>query len=160
MDQGVLLTSLETDFPSVRRALAEAPSLSSRQPWAELILSGRKRVELRRRTEPYRGWVWLHTGQTVEEPECARFGLGELFKGGFVGAFQLRDIVAFDAERWEEWRPMHLDRGRYHPDFFGWVIGKTARLQMPVVAPGSLGLFPIEASLRERLLAQKFVGES
>jgi hypothetical protein len=74
------------------------------------------------------------------------------FTGGFVGAFLLRDIVDLDVELWEAWRLAHLDAGPPSPNTFGWVIGSVVRLDKPVTASGSLGLYRPEASTRELLL--------
>jgi hypothetical protein len=139
MDQGLRLNQTVTDFGELRRLLAEAPCLSIRQPWAELILLERKKVELRQWSTRHLGWTWLHTGRTVDEVACSRFEMPSLFTGGFVGAFRLRDVVSLDVERWESWRSAHLDAGRCQPNFFGWVIGQVARLSRPVGASGSQG---------------------
>lgn len=136
----------------VARSLSKAPALSVRQPWAELILQRRKRVELRSWFTYRRGWIWLHTGIKTDGDGLARLGQMELFTGGFVGAFFLRDVVVLDEERWEQWRASHLSRGPCPPDCFGWVIGATARLQAPVPARGSMGLFEIDPSLIDQLL--------
>ena len=71
-------------------------ALSIRQPWAELILSGRKTLELRTWITDYRGPLWLHTGK-AEDPELDRlFGLSDLPRGAFVGRFDLTDVAPVD----------------------------------------------------------------
>ncbi|WP_074447849.1 ASCH domain-containing protein [Bradyrhizobium yuanmingense] len=148
-----------SDFGEVRRLLADAPCLSIRQPWAELILLERKKVELRQWSTQHRGWVWLHTGKTFDEASYSRFGFTSLFTGGFVGAFRLRDVVPLDGERWDVWRSTHLDLGDCPANVFGWVITNPLRLEKPTAAPGSRGLYRPDAELATRLLAQPFVGE-
>jgi hypothetical protein len=160
MDQGLRLNQPMTDFGELRRLLTDAPCLSIRQPWAELILIERKKVELRRWSTRHRGWTWLHTGRTVDETTCSRFGMSSFFTGGFVGAFRLRDVVGLDVERWEVWRPAHLDAGPYQPNFFGWVIGHVLRLERPVIASGNQGLYRADASTFKQLLSEKFLGEN
>lgn len=159
MDQGLRLNQPATDFGELRRLLADAPCLSIRQPWAELIFLERKKVELRQWSTRHRGWTWLHTGRTVEEAACSRFGMSSLFTGGFVGAFRLRDVVGLDVERWEVWGPAHLDAGPYQPNF-GWVIGQVLRLRRPVTALGSRGLYRADASTVKQLLNEPFLGET
>lgn len=144
--------SMDKTPDDLAELLAKAPALSVRQPWAELILQRRKRVELRSWSTHRRGWIWLHTGIKTDGDALARLGPTELFTGGFVGAFYLRDVVVLDKERWEQWRGSHLDRGPCSPDFFGWVIGATARLTTPVPARGSMGLFEVDPSLIDQLL--------
>jgi hypothetical protein len=147
------------DFVELRRLLVDAPCLSIRQPWAELILLGRKKVELRRWSTRHRGWTWLHTGRSVDEAACGRFGMSSLFIGGYVGAFRLRDVVDLDRERWEAWRPAHLDDGAHPPDVFGWVVDNVVRLQSPLEGPGSQGLYRPDARIAGRLLEARFMGE-
>jgi len=147
------------DFGEARRLLADAPCLSIRQPWAELILLERKKVELRQWSTQHRGWIWLHTGKTFDEANYGRFGFTSLFTGGFVGAFRLRDVVPLDRERWDMWRSTHLDLGDCPANVFGWVITSPLRLEKPMAAPGSRGLYRPDAELATRLLAQPFVGE-
>jgi hypothetical protein len=99
-------------------------------------------------------------GRTVDETACNRFAMSSLFTGGFVGAFYLRDIVDLDVERWEVWRSTHLDDGPYQSNSFGWVIGQVVRLQRPVVASGTRGLYRVEASTSKQLLKERFFGET
>jgi ASCH domain len=160
MDQGLRLNQTVTDFGELRRLLADAPCLSVRQPWADLILLERKKVELRRWSTRHRGWTWLHTGRSVDETACSFFGVSRFFTGGFVGAFRLRDVVGLNIERWEAWRPAHLDAGPYQSNLFGWVIGQVVRLRRPLVASGSRGLYRAEASTLKLLLDEQFLGET
>ncbi|MBR1004338.1 MULTISPECIES: ASCH domain-containing protein [Bradyrhizobium] len=149
-----------TNFDELRQLLSDAPCLSVRQPWAELILLQRKKVELRTWSTRHRGWIWLHTGKSVNETACNEFGLSSLFTGGFIGAFRLRDVVALDVERWEAWRPAHLDPGPYQPNYFGWVVSQVVRLQQPMASSGSRNLYYVEASTLKELLGMPFVGEA
>jgi hypothetical protein len=160
MERDVSLSGDPSDYAALRRALADAPALSVRQPWAELILLGRKTVELRKWTTRYRGWIWLHTGRSPVAAAQDHFSLPNLFLGGFVGAFQLRDIVSLDHERWEHWRSLHMDPGTLQPELFGWMINGFARLVTPVPAPGSLGLFAVAPQCLGELLGGRFVGEA
>lgn len=148
-----------TDFGELRRLLADAPCLSIRQPWAELVLLERKKVELRQWSTRHRGWTWLHTGRNIDEAAADRFGMPSLFTGGFVGAFRLRDVVGLDADRWETWRAQHLDHGAHLPNIFGFVLGQTVRLKEPLEASGNRGLYRPEVSIVGRLLERPFVGE-
>lgn len=148
------------DFSELRRLLTDAPCLSIRQPWAELILLERKKVELRRWSTQHRGWVWLHTGRTFDQAGCDRFGFTPLFTGGFVGAFRLRDVVPLDSERWEAWRSTHLDLGECPANVFGWVVADPVRLARPLAAPGNRGLYRPDAEIVARLVVLPFAGEA
>ena len=43
------------------------PALSVRQPWAELIVSGKKSIEIRRWQRSYRGRICIHAAKHVDE---------------------------------------------------------------------------------------------
>jgi ASCH domain len=119
------------------------PGLSVRQPWAELIVSGKKPIEIRRWRTDYRGRIWIHAPQHSDEVLDQRFGLGDLFRGGYIGSAELTSIERIDERRWEAWRAQHLDPGPFQHDLFAWVLAYPRRLKRPVAAPGALGLFRI-----------------
>jgi hypothetical protein len=126
-------------------------ALTVRQPWAELIISGRKSIEVRTWITNYRGLVWLHAGRYVDEMLDLRFGITDPPRGAFVGRVQLLSITPFDHERWELWRDRHLDPGHYRPGLFAWAMASPQRLSQPISAVGQRGLFPIEVNLAARL---------
>ncbi len=132
-------------------------ALSVRQPWAELVLSGRKQIEVRSWSDPYRGRLWLHTGRNEDAEAGRHFGLAGLFTGGFLGAVLLLDIVPFDSERWEKWRSQHCVPGPPPAKAFAWVLSEPRRLVRPVPAPGRLHLFEVGEEM-DRLLREILAG--
>lgn len=128
-------------------------ALSIRQPWAELILQGRKTIELRTWETDYRGPLWLHTGKAADLDLDRSFGVPDPPRGAFLGRITLVDISPIDPPRWERWRSQHLDSGRYHPGLFAWHLSSAERLRQPVPAPGRLNLFKVDEALARRLYA-------
>jgi hypothetical protein len=140
---------------SLRHSDAAGPSqyaLSVRQPWAELILCGKKSIELRSWSTAYRGQLWLHTGRQGDPELEKSFGLSHLFTGGYVGAVILTAVVPMDQDRWESWRFKHLDPSPYQAGMYAWVLASPLRFEEPVSGPGQLRLFlpprEIETQLR------------
>jgi len=121
------------------------PAISIRQPWAQLILSGRKTVELRRWSAEYRGPLWIHAG-IHSTPEVERhFGYSDLFHGGYLGKVILEAIVPMDPERWDLWRDAHLDTAEYQEGFFAFVLADPVQFDHPIAGRGNLKLFyPLE----------------
>jgi len=114
------------------------PALSVRQPWAELILSGRKTIEIRSWVVSYRGSIWLHAPKTVSDDAAHLFGFAELATGCYVGSVLICAIVSLDRERWESWKQKH----------FAWVLASANRLSSLIPGPGKRGLFyPEEETL-------------
>lgn len=136
--------------PSLTRILA----LSVKQPWAELIVSGRKRMELRSWSTPYRGPIWLHTGAAPDEQAMAYFGISHLFTGGYIGLVTIEDVLPIDGVRWRQWQDLHLDPGSGGSGLLGWLLGEPHRLSEPVKGSGSIKLFTVPPNIAMALEAQ------
>ena len=128
-------------------------ALSIRQPWAELILQGRKTIELRTWATDYRGPFWVHAGKAADFDLDRSFGVPDPPRGAFVGRIILVDISPIDAQRWERWRDQHLGSGGYRPGVFAWHLASAERLRQPVPAPGRLNIFEVDEALAGRLHA-------
>jgi len=120
-------------------------ALSIRQPWAELILQGRKTIELRTWRTHYRGPLAIHAAQELDELACAAHGLdpAALARGALVGVVELVDIVVLNDERWEALRDQHLGVGSNPGDRLGWQLVHPGRLPQPVSMPGRRSLFNV-----------------
>jgi len=126
-------------------------ALSIRQPWPELILQGRKTVELRTWDADHRGPFWLHAGLAADVELDRAYGVEDPPRGAFVGRVSLVDILPLDSGRWERWRDRHLDRGPYRPGLFAWILSSPERLRAPVPARGQLKLFGIDDAAAQAL---------
>lgn len=120
---------------------SEYPALSIRQPWAELIILGRKSIEVREWWTEYRGLLWVHAAKTENSELEKRFGFQGLYRGGFIGQVNLTTIVRFDADRWMRWQDRHLSDGPMPPTAYGWVFKDPIRLSEPYSFRGLPGLF-------------------
>lgn len=129
------------------------PAISIKQPWAELILSGKKDVEVRSWATHYRGPLWLHTGLKVDDYATKRFELGPLFTGGIVGWANLDGIRPFSAASWRAWAGRHCDDGAFDEERakYGWILRGAVRAKTPVSAKGQIGLFPLDAAVVNQL---------
>jgi hypothetical protein len=135
------------------------PAISIRQPWAELVLRGKKTVEVRDWHHAYRGPLWVHTGRKTDgyaqtEWQLRDPTMGDLFTGGFVGQVELTAIVPFDAHSWEALRPQHLDTGRFRLGLFAFFLRNPRRLQEPLEGPGELRLFEVDEETQRVLRAR------
>jgi len=126
--------------------MGRVPAISIRQPWAELILRGKKTIEIRSWSPDYRGLLWLHAGSRSDPEVEKSFGFLDLFKGGFVGSVVLSTVVPMDRHRWEVWRTKHLDLGNYRAGLYAWLLSSPCRFEPPIPGVGRLNLFfpPIE----------------
>ena len=120
-------------------------ALSFHQPWAELILQGRKTIDLRTWQTRHRGPIAIHAGQTVNEAACAAHGLDPsgLLRGALLGTVEVVEVIALDREQWEALRSAHLAVKEYPGDIYGWRLANPQRLAAPIPMPGHLGLYSV-----------------
>jgi hypothetical protein len=121
-------------------------ALSFRQPWAELVVQGRKTLDLRTWSTRYRGPLAVYASQTVEQDACLAYGLdpGRLTTGAVVGLVELAGVVELDAASYAARAREHLDARRYRDPLFGWELTNPRRLCQPQPARGRLLLFEVE----------------
>jgi hypothetical protein len=153
-------------------------ALSLLQPWASLIDYGAKKIETRSWATRYRGLVAIHASKGFpaecrelcdEEPfrtELIRGGapIERRLRGGhYVIPEQMpRGVVLCVCRIVDCARTEYLERrglfeqeeafGDYGPERFGWTLEMVMRLEQPVPAKGSLGLWewqpPAEVAAR------------
>ena len=124
-------------------------ALSFRQPWAELILQGRKTMDLRTYNTQYRGVLAVHASQTVEAEMCGEHDLNpdNLDVGGVVGTVQLLDVIPLDEAAYNEHLNAHLAGRRWREGLYGWVLVHPERLPEFIPASGRTNLFNIDLDL-------------
>lgn len=131
--------------------MERTPAISIRQPWAELIVRGKKSIEIRSWHTDYRGMLWVHTG-LKGIPELEKdFGLSYLFRGGYIGSVVLDAVVPMDRQRWEAWSLKHLCYDEYKPGLYAWVLSSPYKFERPIPGPGQLNLFYPNEELCELL---------
>ena len=111
-------------------------ALSVRQPWAELIASGRKTIEVRSRRTHYRGPLLICAGVAWHHLGVSLHGeMGE--RGVLVCSAELVDCRPLDPSDSEA---ACFDVAALDRPHFAWVIANVQRIQ-PVRINGQLGLF-------------------
>jgi len=119
-------------------------TLSIRQPWADLIIQGRKTLELRTWTVKYRGPLAIHASQTVEREACLAHGLDpdQVTTGAVIGVVELAAIEELDAVSYAARQPEHLaDSPWENGPLFGWRLANPRPLAEPMPLRGRMGLF-------------------
>lgn len=121
-----------------------ALALSIRQPWLDLVLQGRKPIEVRSWSTKYRGTLRLHASKTIDLGACTYYGLKpqDLVVGCILGSVELLDCVPFTCESWEGLRSSHLNLRDFEHGLVAWVLDSARRLE-PERCRGRLGLFTV-----------------
>ncbi|PYT71662.1 MAG: hypothetical protein DMG39_12435 [Acidobacteria bacterium] len=126
-------------------------ALTIRQPWAELILRGRKPFELRTWRTKYRGPLVIHAAAKVDAWDARHFGLNpeKLITSAFVGFVILSDVRPYTRE---DARLLKKRRAGYgwFPHNLSWVLKKPRRMS-PVKAKGQLSLFDVPKGVERRI---------
>jgi hypothetical protein len=118
-------------------------ALTIRQPWAELIIQGRKSIELREWRTKHRGILAIHAGKKVNTVECRKHDLDpdKLTKGAIIGTVRIDDVIEFTQKSWEELRDQHLSDEPSPGEWKGWKLRNPCRLESPILYRGFPGVF-------------------
>jgi len=127
--------------------------LSVRQPWADLIVSGRRGVEIRGRNLSYRGPLLIHASLRVDDEECRWLSVYPSEVGAILGQVTLSSVRSISKREWERLRPIHLGSGPrpYGDKTFGWFLENPKRFSKPIPYKGALNLF----NVRDQLLPKR-----
>ena len=119
--------------------------LSVCQPYADLIVSGKKTVELRRWNTRYRGEFLVHTPLRILRDDCARLGYdANPVTGAIIGRAEIYDVKRYltDQQIRDDARYHHAES--YHGGAYGFMLRCPKRFNEPIPWKGRLGLFDID----------------
>jgi hypothetical protein len=143
--------NLRTARGIANRESASIRGLTIRQPWAELILRGRKPYELRSWETRYRGPLLIHAGANVERQNALAMGLNpdNLISGAYVGIVWLTEVRPHSRK---DARLLKKNRAGFgwFPGNFSWVLRKPRRIP-PIKAKGKLGLINVSRAVLRRI---------
>jgi hypothetical protein len=121
--------------------------LSLRQPWAELILQGRKTVETRSWNTAFRGEFFIHASKQIDKNACEHFKIlaSSLKTGVIVGKAVLMETKKYFASE-----DFLADDHRHAAGFlefskpkFEFILKDVRRVE-PVECKGALGFFKVK----------------
>jgi len=117
-------------------------ALSLKQPFAELILQGRKKIELRKWNTKFRGEFLIHTSKKSDEKAIREFGFKSLPCGFIVGKAKLVDVKKYkNEEEHRKDKKFHLGGNVFGK--FGFILKDVERIN-PIPAKGSLNFWDFE----------------
>ncbi len=121
-------------------------ALSIKQPWVELILQGRKTIEIRSWNTKYRGYFLIHASKKpyMEAIKAFDFDLEKLLCGYILGYAKLLDVILYNSE--EEFmkdknKHLSLHKKVEYP-VYGFILGDVHRVK-PIEYKGKLGFFEV-----------------
>jgi len=117
-------------------------ALSLKQPFAELILQGKKKIELRKWNTKFRGSFLIHSSKKPNEEAMKKFGFENLPCGFIVGKATLVNIKEYQNE--EEHRKdkkFHLANNAWGK--FGFILKDVERINL-IPVKGNLNFWEFD----------------
>jgi hypothetical protein len=103
--------------------------ITIRQPWAHLIVNGRKNIENRSWRTSYRGPVLIHASLNIDREDCLKHGLDPktVQTGGVVGIAEITDCVQQYPSSWFRGPYGFVLRNRRSLPFIKWTGALSSR---------------------------------
>lgn len=124
--------------------------LSVSQPFADLIIKGKKTIELRHWNTNYRGEFLIHSPTKIKTQDCKRLGINPniLPTGVIVGK-----ATIFDTKKYQTKKELVADKKHHFAsdDYFssktfGFLLKSPKEFKLPIPAKGKLGFFDVDLS--------------
>ena len=114
-------------------------ALSLKQPFAELIVSGKKKIELRSWNTNFRGEFLVHASAKPDAEAMKRFGYVNLPTGAIVGKATLVNVKYYaDEEEHKKDKGLHLASSGWGN--YGFILEKAERTNL-IPCKGKLGFW-------------------
>jgi len=123
--------------------------LSVCQPFAELIVQGKKTIELRKWNTKFRGEFLVHAPQKIRLDECKRLKIqSEMTVGAIIGKVELIDVreyeniaqIKIDSKK-------HLASNDESGNKYGFILQNPKQLRVPIPCNGQLNFFEFKPEL-------------
>ena len=120
--------------------------LSVSQPYADLIVQGKKTIELRTWNTKFRGEFLVHAPFKIKKDACKRLGIDEtkLRTGVIIGKAEIYDVKVYNSvtELKSDYKK-HFATEEFLRHKYGFLLKKPLELRMPITYKGSLGFFNV-----------------
>ena len=120
--------------------------LSVSQPFADLIISRKKTIELRNWNTNFRGEFLIHAPLKIRKEDCKRLKMNEkLITGVIVGKAELYDVKRYNSiKEIKEDQKFHFASKKFHNKTFGFMLKNAKLFRIPIPCKGQLGFFDVE----------------
>jgi hypothetical protein len=125
--------------------------LSLRQPYAELLVSGQKIIELRKWNTKFRGKFLVHASKNVNREKCESLDIDhtKLSSGMIIGM-----AILYDVKKYDNRTQFMRDKNRHYAEanffdsyMYGFKIKNAQRLRHPIPFSGKLGFFEVDQTI-------------
>lgn len=120
--------------------------LSVSQPFADLIISGKKIIELRNWNTNFRGEFLIHAPIKIKVDDCKRLKIiKKLVTGVIIGKVEIYDVKKYNSSQEVKMdQKFHFASKNFQDRTFGFKIKNAKALRVPIPWKGQLGFFDVE----------------
>jgi hypothetical protein len=122
--------------------------LSISQPFADLIISRKKEIELRNWNTNFRGEFLIHAPIKIRLDDCKRLKITKkLVTGVIIGKAELYDVKKYNSSKKVKVdKEFHLSSKKFQGKTFGFMLKNAKSLRVPIPWKGQLGFFDVSFS--------------
>jgi hypothetical protein len=122
--------------------------LSISQPFADLIISRKKEIELRNWNTNFRGEFLIHAPIKIRLDDCKRLKITKkLVTGAIIGKAELYDVKKYNSsKKVKADKEFHLSSKDFQGKTFGFMLKNAKPLRVPIPWKGQLGFFDVSFS--------------
>ncbi|MDE1871701.1 MAG: ASCH domain-containing protein [Candidatus Micrarchaeota archaeon] len=128
--------------------------LSLMQPYAELVVTGRKTIELRSWNTKFRGRFIVHASKKTDIEACRNLGIdpSSLANGAAIGTACIYGVKEYkDRRGFLSDSDRHLaDYGKYRKSRYGFMLEKARKFRKPIRLKGMLNFFDFDYGKRNK----------
>lgn len=120
--------------------------LSVSQPFADLIVSGKKTIELRKWNTNFRGEFLVHSPLKVRINDCKRLKISKkLVVGAIIGKVEIIDVKKYSSKsEVKSDAKKHLASTDFFNRKYGFVLKNPKLFRIPIPCKGKLGFFEVQ----------------
>lgn len=123
-------------------------ALSLKQPFAELVVSGKKSIEIRKWSTKFRGEFLVHASKIPDKLAMKKHGFEELPTGVIVGKATLVDVKHYESStEFKKDQNKHLASSDFGD--YGFILKNIKRLPK-VPAKGQLGFWNFSVKYKNK----------
>ena len=120
--------------------------LSVSQPFADLIISGKKTIELRRWNTNFRGEFLIHAPLKIRFEDSERLKMGRKFvTEAIIGKVQIYDVKKYNSiKEIKSDQKFHFASKKFQNKTFGFMLKNPKPFRIPIPWKGQLGFFDVD----------------
>jgi len=120
--------------------------LSISQPFADLVISGKKSIELRNWNSNFRGEFLIHAPIKIRTLDCKRLKINKkLVTGAIIGKATLYDVKKYNSlKELMMDRKFHYASKDVHNKKYGFMLKNPKPFRIPIPWKGQLGFFEVK----------------